>query len=144
MNKSATITRIPQDKQTLGKWISYENGKVIFACDTIELPYINNQKQISCVPKGVYLVKYRESAKYPRHYHLQDVPNRDLIFVHQANFVGSKNPKTHKADLLGCIGVGNGYGDIDGDGTVELLKSTPTLKKLLEVMGKEDFYLTII
>ena len=142
--KSAIITRIPQDKQTLGKWISYEKGNMIFACDTIELPYINNQKQISCIPKGFYLVKYRESAKYPRHYHLQDVPNRDLILVHQANFVGSKNPKTRKPDLLGCIGVGNGYGDIDGDGTVELLKSTPTLKKLLEVMGKEDFHLTII
>jgi hypothetical protein len=27
--KSAIITRIPQDKQTLGKWISYENDKVI-------------------------------------------------------------------------------------------------------------------
>jgi hypothetical protein len=142
--KSATITRIPQDKQTLGKWISYENGKVIFACDTIELPYLNNRPQISCIPKGVYNVVYRESAKYPRHYYIQDVPNRDLILVHQANFVGSNNPKTHKPDLLGCIGVGNGYGDINGDGIVELLRSTPTLNKLIDVMGKESFKLTIL
>lgn len=143
--KSATINRIYQPLQTLGKWTSYdENDKVIFMCDTIELPWLDNKPQVSCVPPRVYLVKYRESAKYPRHYHLQEVPNRDLILVHQANFVGSKNPKTRKADLLGCIGVGNGYGDIDGDGVVELLRSTPTLKKLLDVMGKEDFYLTIV
>jgi len=142
--KSAIITRIPQDKQTLGKWISYENGNVIFACDTIELPYKNNAPQISCIPKGVYDVVYRESKKYPRHYHILDVPNRDFILVHQANFVGSPNPKTRKPDLLGCIGVGNGYGDINGDGIVELLRSTPTLKRLLEVMGKESFTLTIV
>jgi hypothetical protein len=43
-----------------------------------------------------------------------------------------------------CIGVGNGYGDINGDGIVELLRSTPTLKRLLEVMGKESFTLTIV
>ena len=85
--KSATITRIPQDKANVGKWISYENGKVIFACDTIELPYFNNKPQISCIPKGVYDVVYRESKKYPRHYHILNVPNRDLILVHQANFV---------------------------------------------------------
>jgi hypothetical protein len=133
--KSAIITRIPQSNQTLGKWISYENGNMIFACDTIELPNLGNQKQISCIPKGVYDVVYRESKKYPRHYH---------ILVHQANFVGSPNPKTRKPDLLGCIGVGNGYGDINGDGIVELLRSTPTLKRLLEVMGKELFKLTII
>ncbi len=142
--KSVIITRIPQSNQTLGKWVSYQNGKIIFACDTIELPYLNNKPQISCIPKGVYDVVYRESKKYPRHYHVLNVPNRDLILVHQANFVGSLNPKTRKADLLGCIGVGNGYGDINGDGIVELLKSTPTLNKLLEVMGKEPFTLTIV
>lgn len=142
--KSATINRVYHESQTLGKWVSYdEHNKIIFACDTIELPYLNNKPQISCIPPDTYLVKYRESKKYPRHYHITNVPNREAILVHQANYVGSLNPKTHKKDLLGCIGVGNGYGDITGDGIVELLKSTPTLNKLLEVMGKEDFYLTI-
>ncbi len=63
---TATLTRIPQPSQMLGKLIVRENNAVIFECDTIELPYLNNKPQVSCIPKGAYQVVYRESAKYPR------------------------------------------------------------------------------
>ena len=59
----ATLTRIPQRTQTLGKLIVRRNNAVIFDCDTIELPWLNNQPQISCIPIGTYNVVYRESAK---------------------------------------------------------------------------------
>ena len=140
----ATLTRIPQRTQTLGKLIVRQNNAVIFDCDTIELPWMNNQPQISCIPIGTYNVVYRESAKYPRHYHIQNVPARSWILIHQANYVGSKNPNTRKADLLGCIGVGRGYADLNGDGIVELTRSNATLKQMLAVIGTNSFTLTIL
>ena len=140
----ATLTRIPQRTQTLGKLIVRQNNAVIFDCDTIELQWLNNQPQISCIPVGTYKVVYRESAKYPRHYHIQNVPDRSWILIHQANYVGSKNPNTRKADLLGCIGVGRGYADLNGDGIVELTRSNATLKQMLAVIGTNSFRLTIV
>lgn len=144
MEIKARLTRTYEPNQTLGKLVIGKSNVFVFRCDTIELPWLNNQPQISCIPKGKYKVVYRESAKYPRHYHVLDVPNRSFILIHQANYVGSKNPKTHKPDLLGCIGVGNGFKDITGDGIVELLQSGVTLKKMLSVIGTESFELEIV
>jgi len=72
-------------------------------CDTLENPWIDNQRNISCIPEGVYPVRLR----YPResgtrdylHLLVQDVPNRDWILFHRGN--------TAK-DTSGCILVGIG------------------------------------
>jgi hypothetical protein len=45
---------------------------------------------------------------------------------------------------LGCIGLGNGFGDLNKDGIVELLRSTPTMNSLLSIVGKGGFDLEII
>ena len=87
------------DKSTIGNL--YLNGE--WLCDTLELPYLDNQRSISCIPKGNYKVRLR----YPResatrdylHLLVQDVPNRDYILFHRGN--------TAK-DTSGCILVGNG------------------------------------
>jgi hypothetical protein len=71
--------------------------------DTLELPYRDNQRSISCIPTGEYKVRLRlprESAT--RHYiHLlvKDVKNRSHILFHRGN--------TAK-DSRGCILVGQG------------------------------------
>lgn len=69
------------------------NGKVI--CKTIELPWISNQKMISCIPEGTYSVVKRYSPKFKEHFELLDVPNRSLILIHPAN--------NAKRELKGCI-----------------------------------------
>lgn len=72
-------------------------------CDTLENPYINNQRNISCIPEGEYKVRLRlarESASRDYlHLLLLDVPNRDWILFHRGN--------TAK-DTSGCILVGLG------------------------------------
>ena len=72
-------------------------------CDTLENPYINNERNISCIPEGVYKVRLRlarESATRDYlHLLIQDVPNRKWILVHRGN--------TAK-DTSGCILVGLG------------------------------------
>ena len=76
-------------------------------CYTIELPWLQNQKQISCVPEGEYVLEKRFSPKFQWHLHLKNVPGRDLILIHPANDA--------KKELLGCItpvtkltGIGKG------------------------------------
>jgi len=77
------------------------NGERI--CDTLENPWKDNQRNISCIPEGEYPVRLRlarESASRDYlHLLVQDVPNRDYILLHRGN-----TPK----DTSGCILVGLG------------------------------------
>ena len=72
-------------------------------CDTLENPWQDNQRNISCIPEGVYDVRLRlprESATRDYlHLLVQDVPDRDWILFHRGN--------TAK-DTSGCILVGIG------------------------------------
>ena len=87
------------EKSTIGRL--FINGESF--CDTLENPWIDNQRSISCIPKGQYKVRLRlarESATRDYlHLLVQDVPNRDYILFHRGN--------TAK-DTSGCILVGNG------------------------------------
>ena len=70
-------------------------------CDTLELPWRDNQRSISCIPAGQYKVRFR----YPResgtrdylHLLIKDVPNRDYILFHRGNCA---------KDSRGCVLVG--------------------------------------
>jgi len=87
------------EESTIGKL--YINGEVF--CDTLENPYINNERNISCIPEGQYKVRLRRARESATrdylHLLVQDVPNRDWILFHRGN--------TAK-DTSGCILVGNG------------------------------------
>ena len=59
------------------------NGKRL--CFSIELPWKNNQPQISCIPEGSYELKKRYSQKHGHHLQVLNVPGRNLILLHPAN-----------------------------------------------------------
>jgi hypothetical protein len=86
-------------ESTLGEL--FINGERI--CDTLENPWQDNQRNISCIPEGEYPLRLRlarESASRDYlHLLVQDVPNRDWILFHRGN--------TAK-DTSGCILVGLG------------------------------------
>ncbi|KAB1068999.1 hypothetical protein F6U93_04390 [Tamlana haliotis] len=74
---------------------------------TIELPWHDNERNISCIKEGTYTVKKRYSSKFKHHLQLIDVYNRKLILIHPGNDA--------KKDLRGCIapvtqlsGIGKG------------------------------------
>jgi len=75
------------------------NGKLEaegkFICNTIELPWKENQPKVSCIPEGEYFIKKRYSSKFKWHMEIVDVPNRSLILFHPAN--------NAMQELLGCI-----------------------------------------
>ncbi len=93
------IRKVFTDKSTIGEL--FLNGEKF--CDTLELPYIDNQKSISCIPIGQYKVRLRlprESATRDYiHLLVQEVKDRSYILFHRGN--------TAK-DTRGCILVGQG------------------------------------
>ena len=93
------IRNIFTEVSTIGKL--FLNGE--WLCDTLENPYLDNQRNISCIPAGEYPVRLRvarESAtKDYLHLLVMDVPNRDLILFH----IGNKS-----SDTRGCVLVGIG------------------------------------
>ena len=117
-----TLKRITDDGvQTLGH-LHLGNGKVY---QTLELAWKNNAKQISCIPKGIYKVKKRTSKKYGEHFHILNVPNRDMILLHQANF---------HSQLRGCIAPGKGLSDLNKDSRLDVTSSKQAMKELLSYL----------
>ncbi|SMG51628.1 DUF5675 family protein [Sphingobacterium psychroaquaticum] len=66
-----------------------------FVCYTIELPWLDNKRSISCIPEGRYLLAKRYSKRFAWHVWVQDVPGRSGILFHPAN--------TASKELRGCI-----------------------------------------
>lgn len=64
-------------------------------CKTIELPWLNNQRKISCIPEGTYCIRKRYSPKFKWHLEVMGITNRDLILFHPANDA--------QKELNGCI-----------------------------------------
>lgn len=91
------IRKIITKKSTIGEL--FLNGK--FQAHTLELPWKDNERSISCIPEGKYNVRMR----YPResgsrdylHLLVKDVPNRDYILFHKGNSA---------KDSRGCILTG--------------------------------------
>lgn len=131
MNGISIYRDIKSDKQTKGQLVVVnENFEVIFTCFTLELPWKNNERRVSCIPAGRYKIVHRRSKRFGHHLHILNVPGRDLILVHQANYV---------RQLEGCIAVGKDRIDIDGDGLKDVTSSVATMKKLMELIPEESW-----
>ena len=125
-NITAVLTRKElEQKQTLGDFEASENGTVVFSCKTLELPWLNNQRLISCIPTGTYSVVKRISEKYGTHFQLLNVPDRSMILIHSGNYF---------SQTQGCILIGSGYQDINQDNVRDIIESKNTLLKLYAIM----------
>lgn len=138
MREAIHIKRDYSPEQTVGRlYVFNENNGCIYDCWSFELPNLDNQRQISCIPEGTYTIIKHKSPKFGDCLWIQDVPNRSGILIHdKVNFVGSKNPKTGKSDLLGCIAPAEEKLDIDKDGIVDIAprSSTVALNKILPLV----------
>ena len=132
----AVLTRLDEDdKQTLGSFILYDGIHKVFEAQTLELPWLDNEQFISCIPTGQYICKRRQSTKYGHHFIISDVKGREFILIHWGNFYG---------DTKGCIALGRDFIDIDNDGHKDVTSSKPTMKQLNNVLDGILFSLTII
>ena len=86
-------------KSTIGEL--FLNGERI--CDTLENPWQDNQRNVSCIPEGIYPVRLRlpreSGTRDYIHLLVKEVKDRDYILIHIGN--------TAK-DTSGCILVGLG------------------------------------
>jgi len=64
---------------------------------TLELPYKNNERNISCIPKGLYALSVYSSPKFQTALKIHDVLNRSGILIHPLNTL---------KETKGCIGLG--------------------------------------
>lgn len=72
------------------------NGELkLVVCNTIELPWLQNQRNVSCVPEGRYELRKRFIKKFGLHLLVVDVPDRSWILIHPANDA--------RTQLKGCI-----------------------------------------
>jgi hypothetical protein len=116
------------------------NGRLTFGtaiiCYTIELPWWKNERNISCIPEGNYVLAKRHSERHGFHIIVKDVPGRDGILFHPAN--------NALKELEGCIApvsvlTGPGTGDSSRIACDKLNAHVFSAKHL-----REDVFLKII
>ena len=133
--ESYVLLREPdRSKQTLGTFTITKNNAVTFTCKTIELPWKNNERKVSCIPDGVYRTIRHRSQSYGECFWVQDVPGRSEILIHHGNYAASINPKTGTPDTKGCILPGEKHADVNADGIPDVTSSVNTMKKLREIL----------
>lgn len=134
---SLVLRRVKQnDFATYGELAS-DDGKEHYV--TLELPWHENQHNISCIPAGTYTA---ERFFSPHHgyvvFRLLNVPGRDFVELHIANL---------PCDLLGCIGIGQQFGHVEkttgekGDG---ILASRAAFQSFMANHPEQRFQLTVV
>jgi len=111
-----------------------------FISRTIELPWRDNESNISCIPPGEYMCRPHHSKKFGSCYLVEKVKSRTWILIHSGNFAGDKSAgyKTHS---YGCILPGKYFGMLHGQ--LAVLVSRATVGKFINYMNKQPFLLNI-
>ena len=129
------------DEGTLGAILDEAWEPIVL---TIELPWVDNKRNLSCIPPGEYNVDYLPrsgSGKYNKTYWIRGVPSRSQVLIHSGNWAGSikKGYRTHSN---GCPLVGTRFGRLGGQ--MAVLASKIGMNKLRREIGEESFRLTVI
>jgi len=123
------LSRTYREKQTSGCLYVFDGDHSFFNCITLELPYKNNQRNISCYPPGIYPVKKYKRPNGKWSFLVQNVPGRSGILFHAGTYIVIKKP--HSA---GCTLVGFSYEDVNKDGYIDIIDSNKALQMLLKIM----------
>ena len=119
-----------EEKQTIGKlYLLNNSGGIIAEWHSLELPWLDNQRRISCIPLGTYKARKHTSPRFGKSLWLQDVPNRSEILIHRGNFY---------TDILGCILIGKNLADINNDGVIDLTQSVKAINELMSYLTDLD------
>ncbi len=131
----AILKRTYKSDRTLGQLTIFDDNDIEIArYFTLENPWKDNQRNISCIPEGTYTVVPNHTKAHPDTYRVLKVENRSGILIHIGNY-----PK----DTHGCILVGLKQIDLDKDGVLDIAQSTDAIESLYELIGEKTFKLTI-
>lgn len=70
-------------------------------CVTLELPWKDNERNVSCIPEGSYEFCRVNSPRFGNTFQIAAVPGRSNILFHAGNTI---------EDTSGCILLGTSYG----------------------------------
>lgn len=113
---------------TMGKL--YNDDDLI--CHTFELPWRDNNVNISCIPAGEYKIKMTNSNKFGPTYKVLDVEGRTEILIHKGNTA---------YDTQGCIMPCSTFGLVRG--LWAGLSSKAAYDKLMALLEGDNHTLTI-
>lgn len=140
------LDRVYLPDRTLGSIYSPQGGII---CKILELPWKNNERSVSCIPEGKYLVTKEDPipaddpnteadesggrhARPYKHFRIHNVPKRSGILIH-------KGTDPHHSQ--GCLLVGSRFKDYN-TATPGLAESGVKLLWMAENMP-DRFYLLI-
>jgi len=137
MNKVQLIRLESGNQGTFGNL--YAKGEKFYSG---ELPWRENKSSISCIPpNNNYLCLWTFSPRFKRNVYLvSNVINRFGIRKHSANLMGDI-ALGYKAQLNGCIALGEKLGWIDGQKAV--LLSAPAIRRFETLMEGKSFILEV-
>lgn len=121
----AVLSRTYGNSETKGSFYVMDGEKLIYRCKTLELPDLGNQKNVSCIPEGIYDVIKTFTEKRGNHFRFLDVPDRSEILIHKGNYT---------KDTQGCILPGIYFTDIDFNGLMDVAESTKALENLIQYL----------
>ena len=105
-------------------------------CHTLELPWRDNQPNVSCIPAGEYPIEQvtasRSICGRRVLYLVQNVPGRSGILLHAGTWAGNKD-QGFKADSLGCPLMGYRTGRLQSQRAI--LSSRVAVGDFMQVMG---------
>lgn len=136
--KRALLVRLQAlPDRTLGNLYVFNGLMKLGQFTTLELPWRENEKNRSCIPEGDYRLSLRGPTDRFKYTHLlvHDTAPREMVLVHRGNF-----PK----NTTGCVLVGMGFGNADGDKIPDVLSSEAAMNLLVQMIPEEPIPLTVI
>ena len=128
--KTIILKRVAADANgTYGVLI---DGNQPFAV-TLERPWADNQRSVSCIPSGTYTCSRKLSPRFGNTFEITGVPGRSHILFHAGNTA---------ADTEGCVLVAEEFAQLNG--RVAVGNSRAGFKELLtKLAGHNSFILQI-
>lgn len=78
-------------------------------CLTLERPWLQNKRSVSCIPEGFYTCERVKSPKFGDTFEIVDVEARSHILFHKGNL---------SDDTHGCILVGEQFEPLGGENAI--------------------------
>lgn len=136
MKRTVNIFRMKRSDQGTFGVLTYQE----FKCFTLELPWRDNQSNISCIPADSYPTVIRVSPRFGQVYWVKEVPNRSFILIHSGNWAGDI-AKGYKSHVNGCILLGKRMGLLANQ--LAVLNSRITVKEFMRRLEFQPFTLNI-
>lgn len=101
----------------------------VFSSLSLERGWLNNEKNISSIPTGIFECKWEYSPKFDSMlWEIYGVEGRTECKFHVANFV---------SDLNGCIALGNRLADLNSDHILDIANSKDAVIAFKRALSSE-------